>query len=361
MSRIYQRGDYWYIDYTYRGKRIRESIGHSKKIADLKLKDIELKIARDEQLGIQETKKVLFRDFAEEYLNYSKANKAPKSYGRDISSLRRNLIPCFGNRYISEINQYEIDQYKIKRLENVTPATVNRELACLKHLYTKAIEWGITAHNPAKKVKNFKEQIGRVKYLTAEQIKDLINNCSDGIRPIVITAVNTGMRRGEILNLKWSDVDLLNRKITILKTKNKEVRIIPINGLLYQELRRMPRNGEYLFSKEDGRPYGDPKRAFKSALKSACIKDFRFHDLRHTFASHLALSGIDIRTIQELLGHKDIRLTMRYSHLSPGHLQEAVNILGTKLAHSVREKKPSYVSYEKSMAPVAQLDRATDF
>lgn len=344
MSRIYQRSDYWYIDYTYRGKRIRESIGRSKKIADLKLKDIELKIARDEQLGIQETKKVLFRDFAEEYLNFSKANKAPKSYKRDITSLRRNLIPNFGNRYISEINQYEIDQYKIKRLENVTPATVNRELACLKHLYTKAIDWGIVAQNPAKKVKSFKEQVGRVKYLTIEQIKDLINNCSDGIRPIVIMAVNTGMRRGEILNLKWSDVDLLNRKITITKTKNNEVRIIPINGILYQELKRIPRNGEYVFSKKDGKPYSDPKTAFQSALKRAGIEDFRFHDLRHTFASHLALSGIGIRTIQELLGHKDIKLTMRYSHLSPGHLQEAVNLLGTNLAHSMPAKKLSSVS-----------------
>jgi site-specific recombinase XerD len=107
----------------------------------------------------------------------------------------------------------------------------------------------------------------------------------------------------------------------------------------------LPRYGEYVFSKENGDKYGNPNTAFQNALKRAGIKNFKFHDLRHTFASQLALCGIDIRTIQELLGHKDIRLTMRYSHLSPGHLQEAVNILGTNLAHSSSRKEEIFVTH----------------
>jgi integrase len=137
------------------------------------------------------------------------------------------------------------------------------------------------------------------------------------------------MRKSEILNLKKREVDLENRKITVIKTKNNESRVIPMNQNLYEELMALSRNpnGDYIFSDSNGRPFGDIKKGFSAALKRAGIEDFRFHDLRHTFGSYLVMKGVDIRTVQQVMGHKQIRMTMRYSHLSPEYVQEAIGRL----------------------------------
>jgi integrase len=142
-------------------------------------------------------------------------------------------------------------------------------------------------------------------------------------------ALNTGMRRGEILNLKWSDINMRTGTIIIRKSKNNEVRMIPINDTLKQSLEQIgpQQSNEYVFGNGNGKPYVTIKTGFKAAVRRAGITDFRFHDLRHTFASHLIMSGVDIKSVQELLGHKDIRMTIRYSHLSNAHLQEAVKRL----------------------------------
>ena len=144
-------------------------------------------------------------------------------------------------------------------------------------------------------------------------------------------ALNTGMRKSEILDLRWENIDLDNRAITIRKSKNNEIRIIPINELLYGVLKKLynHKTSEYVFTRF-GNPVRDVRTAFNNALKLASIEDFRFHDLRHTFASHLVMNGAHLRTVQQLMGHKDIKMTMRYSHLSKDFVQEAVENLGAK-------------------------------
>jgi len=226
MARIYKRGKNWYLDFTYRGKRVRKAVGHSKKVALLALEDIEVRIAKEEHLGIYENKRVLFEEFAKDYLEYSKANKAPGSYRRDIVNIH-NLTVDFGGKLLSEITAEKIERYKAKRIKKVSPASVNRELSCLSHMFTLAIRWNIVSKNPMKSVEKFKEPPGRVRFLTLDEIERLIKACSPHLRPIVITALNTGMRKSEILNLKWKDVDLTQRTITIRKSKNNEIRIIP--------------------------------------------------------------------------------------------------------------------------------------
>ena len=135
-----------------------------------------------------------------------------------------------------------IEKYKADRLQCVTPATVNRELACLKYMYTKAIEWEYVKTNPAKTVKLLKEPPGRLRYLKPEEVDALLKACADHLRPIVVTALNTGMRKSEILNLKWNELDLGNRKITVANSKNNEKRVIPINETLYSEsYRHLPK------------------------------------------------------------------------------------------------------------------------
>jgi len=141
---------------------------------------------------------------------------------------------------------------------------------------------------------------------------------------------------------KWSRIDLENRRITVINAKNNESRVIPLNRTLYDELldlSKKPR-GEYVFGDRSGRPYGDIKKGFSSALKKAGIGDFRFHDLRHTFGSHLVMQGVDLRTIQQVMGHKEIRMTMRYSHLSHERVREAIeklDSLWTVFGHRVTQ------------------------
>jgi len=323
---IFQKGKNWYIDYYLKGRRKRKKIGHSKKLATQVLKDVQLKIAKGEYLGIFEEKKIAFNDYAKQYLAYSKANKAWSTYKRRDRFSIDHLVSFFKDKYLFEITPEMIEKYKAMRLEKVSPASVNRELACLKHMFTKAIEWGYVNSNPAKTVKLLKEPPGRLRYLRPEEIKKLLDTCSDHVRSIVITAVNTGMRKSEILNLRWNDVDLRNRKITVVNAKNNETRVIPINQTLYQELLNLSQKpkGKCVFSDQNGHPYGDIKKGFSAALKRAGIEDFRFHDLRHTFGSHLVMQGVDLKTVQQVMGHKDIKMTMRYSHLSPEYVQEAM-------------------------------------
>jgi integrase len=333
---IFQKGDQWYIDYYVKGRRKRKKIGPSRKLAGDVLKDVQVKIAKGEYLGVYEEKKILFEEYAKEYLKYSKANKAPSTYRRDEVSLNPNLIPVFKGVYLYEITPEMVEQYKAARLSDVEPATVNREIACLRNLFNKAVAWRYVRRNPVHGVKMLKEPPGRIRYLESAEITALLKaidtlprKSGAYLKPIVVMALNTGMRKAEILNLKWSAVDLNARKITILKSKNNEVRTVPVNDTLFEALNKLYKASEtrYVFAHSDGDAFRNVRRSFDRALKLAKIQDFVFHDLRHTFASHLVMSGCNLRTVQQLMGHKDIKMTMRYSHLSKEHLQDAVSKL----------------------------------
>jgi len=331
---VYRRGNTWYIDFYVRGQRIRKKIGPSRKLAELALKDAEVKIAKGDYLGIYEERKIPFSDYAKQYLEYSKTNKAKRSYERDVTSLRVHLVPYFGRYWLANISTKMIEDYKAERKNRVNPATVNRELACLKNMFTKAVEWGYLKANPAKGVKLLKEKPKTPRYLTKEEVCSLLEACPPRIYALVATAVNTGMRRGELLNLEWTDVDLNKRTITVRNkeewhTKNYESRTIPVNDFLYEVLSKHPHHirSPYVFCNPDGSKYNNIWLNFEAALKKAGIEHLPFHSLRHTFASHLVMSGVDLATVQKLLGHKNIKTTMRYSHLAPDHLKGAVERL----------------------------------
>lgn len=155
-----------------------------------------------------------------------------------------------------------------------------------------------------------------------------METCSDALRPILVTALNTGMRKSEILNLKWVQVDLKARRIRVEKTKSGKVRHIPINDVLLYELRRLKGKNSYVFfNPETRKPYLDMKKGFKAACRRADIKGMRFHDLRHTFASRLVEKGVDIETVRDLLGHHSILITQRYAHSSRERKRAAVELL----------------------------------
>lgn len=326
---VYKKGKNWYIDYYVKGRRKRRKIGPSKKLAQQVLKDVHVKLAKGEYLGVYDEKKILFEDFSEQYLVFSKNNKAESTYNRRDKVSVSHLKEAFQGRFLFDITPRMIENYKAKRLKKVSPATVNRELACLKHMYNKAMEWDAVKSNPVKKVKLLKEPPGRLRYLSQDEVPKLLDACNGYLRSIVITALNTGMRKGEILALKWQEVDLHHRKITVKKPKNNEVRVIPINETLYQELSELyeDSDSDYVFANGDGQRFGDIKKGFSLALERAEIEDFHFHDLRHTFGSYLVMQGIDLKTVQQVMGHKEIKTTMRYSHLSPEYVQQAMGRL----------------------------------
>jgi integrase len=153
--------------------------------------------------------------------------------------------------------------------------------------------------------------------VTKEETLELLKNCSEKLRPMVICAMNTGMRLGEILNLKWRDVDFENAIITVEHSKSGLSRRIPVNQQLWNTLRNLEKFSgcPYVFN-HDGKRYTYVRKAFGNAVKKAGIETFRFHDLRHHFASNLAMAGVNLKAIQVLLGHKSFDMTLRYAHLS---------------------------------------------
>jgi len=198
-------------------------------------------------------------------------------------------------------------------------------------MFTKAMEWGYSQTNPAKQVRLFNPANARLRYLSMEEASSLLNACDEPLKTIVLIALHTGMRRGEILKLKWKDIDLVNEIIHIENTKNGKRRDIPMTKTLKGALEKLKLNAvsDWVFVRKDDKtkPLCDIRNIFKRALNKCGISNFTFHDLRHTAASYMVMRGVDLRTVQDILGHNDLRMTMRYSHLSPLHRKKAVEVL----------------------------------
>jgi integrase len=323
---VYKKEKNWFIDYRYQGKRIREKVGPSKRLAEKALAARRGEIAQGKFSLEAVSPTPLFEVFSDAYLEYSRANK--RSHERDRYSILR-LSKHFAGMRLSQITPWLIEKYKVQRRSEVKPATVNRELACLKHMFSMAIQWGRVKENPVKKVKLFREDNQNLRYLSLEEIQLLVDASSERLRPIILTALNTGMRKAEILNLEWDHIDFGRRAITVVDSKNSEGRTIPMNDALTHTLNavRLQSKSQYVFGYSGGGPYSNADSAFQKAIQKAGIKKCRFHDLRHTFASHLVMSGVDLVTVKELLGHRTIKMTMRYSHLSQDHKRNAVERL----------------------------------
>ncbi len=328
----YLKGGNWYIDYYVDGRRKREMIGPSKVLAEKVLAKRKVEIAENKFLDIRKESKIKFEVFADEYLElHCKPNN--KGWERADAPNLEALKKFFAGKYLYEITPQDIERFRTERLEKVQKSTVNRIVNCLSSLFNRAIEWGKATSNPAAKVKLFKVSNKRVRYLEKEEIEKLLSHCCEHLKPIVVVALNTGMRKSEILGLKWRDIDIKRSIIHLLETKNGEKREVPMNTIVQKTIIGVFKNPEsqYIFCNKHGQPYGSIKKSFSTACEKAGIINFRFHDLRHTFASQLVMSGVDLNTVRELLGHKSLAMTLRYSHLSPDHKKRAVDILGQRM------------------------------
>jgi integrase len=349
--RVFERkgnkGSTWCIDFTYKGRRTVKAVGPDQKMAKLAAKKIEMQIFEGKFFPESRRCKVRFRDFAEEYME-KHSRRTKRSWPRDEQSLKR-LLPCFGDVFLSDITPRMIENYRIKReKDGVKPATINREHALLKNMFTKAINWEIVRDNPAKKVPMGKEE-PRIRFLSKEEISHLLDAAESDrapyLMPILVLALNTGMRKGEILNLRWVDVDFERRAIQVKKTKNDQPREVPMTDWLFDTLwdwKQKRLDTEFVFTHNNRQPIRSLRTAFERALKRAGIEDFRFHDLRHTAASQMYMSGLDIKFIKEIGGWKTLQMVDRYSHISTEHKRASMLIFESHL-HPAIDTKPQQI------------------
>jgi integrase len=241
-----------------------------------------------------------------------------------------------------------------------SPASVNRKLELLSRILSMAVDYGMIPSNPCQRVRKFRLNNRRERYLSVEEegrlMKVLVGRRSH-LRPIVILALNTGMRRGEILNLEWWQVDFSTNRLIVTKTKSGKPRHIPMNQIVRETLLELKEtsNGRLVFEskKNPGHPILDPKKGFKAALKDAKIDNFRFHDLRHTAGTRLAEAGADAFTIKDILGHASIQTSAIYVHATDQGNRRALTALGQyaeKLGHKL-------VTNEKEQTEQPALNR----
>jgi len=222
--------------------------------------------------------------------------------------------------------------------------------------------------NPAKKVKLFPEPPRKFRVLPDEEFRRMYEVSSETLKTVLLIARSCGLRRNEILNLKWKNINLKQGYITVEESKNNESRNVPINELLMQRLKSIKNNeSEFLLSHENGEPFKSVKKAFHGALKRSGIEKCTLHDLRHTFGTMLGMAGVDIATIKELMGHKDVKMTMRYSHPTPDHKKHAVELIKLKTMDTYLDTrynsealKDNVTTLNHYNVPVAQQDRAQD-
>ena len=348
---IYRIGKNYFIDYYGPDrKRHREVAGTKLSDAATKKEEIREQIRKGKYPA---ERKKYTTTFEELIKKYKEIFQDQKSFVSSKKFALKSIEEYFAGRLLSQITSYDIESYKrLRRETRITvtrrkgenrfvvdtgriraDATVNRNLACLSHLFSKAVEWEMMEESPLKKMRNvfFKENNQRTRFLTEEEINRLLAVEYEGLpsylKPIIATAIYTGLRKGEIFNLKWKDVDLERGLIYVRVNKQNRLQVKMVNDDLINIFMKLPVKGEYLFHDEEGNPIKDLKRSFHTALKMAGIKDFRFHDLRHTSCSYMTMRGAPIQAVQNHAGHSSVKMTMRYSHLSPAFQKGSVQLL----------------------------------
>jgi integrase len=287
-----------------------------------------------------------------------------KSGAATVKRIRSNYAHLM-QRPLVDINLWVIEKWRSEELKRgKAKTTINRDITTLKACLSKAVEWELLDANPLQKLKPIRtDGLTRARYLTASEESALRNALgereeqlrknrasgnawrrarqqaelpdlstvafADYLQPMVLLSLNTGLRRGEILQLRWADVDLLQRELIVRgdNAKSGKTRHIPLNNealTTLQQWRSDARSTAWVFAGNDGERMQAVKTSWKGVLHSAAILDFRWHDLRHHFASRLVMNGVDLNTVRELLGHSDLTMTLRYAHLSPEHKADAV-------------------------------------
>lgn len=306
------------------------------------------------ELGFTPPSKDTFADLASRYITHQTPRLSDKEFERQSLIVENHLKPFFAGR-IRDIRRPDVQRYMTERGAKVKPASVRKEVNVLKHMLGLAVEWELIPWSPADKVKLPKPPAGRVRYAQPTELRALIEACPEWLRPVAALAVSTGMRRSEILKLRWLDVDLAHNRILLPQTKNGEGRIVYLNRGASATLRALPFGPETKATDKLFPDLSPPQvsMAFQRACRESGLLDFHFHDLRHTAASWLRMQGADIHTVALLLGHKDLRMAARYQHLSPAFLSEAVGRLDSVFGLESPLRVPEKPALKEALALTA--------
>ncbi|MGC9975560.1 MAG: site-specific integrase [Syntrophales bacterium] len=333
---IYKRGPVWWMSFTCQGKHFRKSTEtDDKELAQRIFDKVKGEIAERNWFEKLPGEDITFTEMMDKYMSeHSAVNKAPRSHERD-KGLRKKLEPVFGNMILTEISPRHIAEYKVmRRKDGVSPRTVNYELALMSHAFNLAIrEWEWVKDNPVSRVR--KERVNNFieRWLTLEEEDKLLKASPEWLRQIITFAIYTGLRQGEIIDLKWSQVDLSRRTVTILEQKNRSVDTLPLNRTALDvlcEKAKCPHNDEdRVFPNQNGKRFGHYNliRSFHLAIRKAGIRKLRFHDLRHTFATRLVQSGVDLYQVQKLGRWKNTSMILRYAHHFTESLRAGIEVM----------------------------------
>lgn len=265
------------------------------------------------------------------YLEYSETNK--KSYHTDKSRVKL-IKEYFGETtLIKDIKPEKVEKFKDFLInKGRSKATVNRYLETVFTAFKMALDNEYLIVNPCKSIKKFPLKNYSIRYLKEDEEQRLFEILPKYLKGIVLVALNTGLRKGNILELKWEQINFDFKFIEVLENKGNKHIMLPLNETLYSFFQQTPesdRIGYVFINPETREPYVDIKKAWKTALEAAKIEKFRFHDLRHTVGTRLAKENVPVNVIKEILAHSDIKTTMRYVHCTQGAKLEALSKLNS--------------------------------
>lgn len=348
---IYQdkKSKKWYFEAMIRGVRYHRAIPEAvtKRDAETYFNAFKTDLLRGKLELVENIGCKLFKELVSVYVEYSKTNH--RSYKTNVAKAYK-FEKLWGNKQLKDISPIDIEKYKINRKKEIKvkekivdgvkiPAkyisntTINRDIEVLRKMFNLAIQNNWLSKNPCKGITKLRQENKIERYLTPDEEIRLINACSgrfEYMKPIIQFALNTGMRKEEILSLTWKCINFENNKITLLDTKNGKKRYIPINSTVRSILKEAHKQKvcEYVFVNPiTQKRYCDLKRAFVSLCNKANIENFRFHDLRHTSATRMVGAGVPITMVKDILGHSDIHTTMRYAHAITEQSLDAIETL----------------------------------
>jgi excisionase family DNA binding protein len=341
LRKTRQGRDRWYIDYPDgQGRRQRQVIrdAQTRGEALIALQGRVREIFDGKHHPRRSTEHLTFNQLADRFIReYSIRTK--RSWKTDewrLVAIREHL----GNMGLAQITASEILEYRQARLKaGRSELTANREIALLKTMFGFACENGLMSENPARRVKMFSEKdTARARTLSLDEELRLLPALSPELRSLVVVALHTGLRLGEVLGLCWCDVNLEKKTVRVEHTKSKKARFIPVNSVLHAELgmlRGTSGNQSLVF------PFKrrSVRTGFENACKGAAILDFTFHDLRRTFGTRLLEKGVDIVTISRLYGHSSVLVTQNYLHPADELSREAVEFLAEGHGEKAQERE----------------------
>lgn len=337
---VIKRGKSYWIDIGFNRRRIRKrSPDNTHKGAKNYELFLRQKISKGESFEKKEQSlKYTFKEFALVWLkNYVENNNKPSECEIRRYILNSTLIPYFGKKFIDEISSYDIENYKnlLQKQRKLAPKSINNYLSILSMCLKTSIDWNMNKNLP--RIKFLKVAPQKYDFLTEEEMESLLKN-SEGIwHDMILLALKTGLRFGEIIALRWVDVNFKNQSIIVCRNivrgyegspKNNRIRTVPLTVSVIQMLNVRNKNSEYIFHSL-GKPlkYNYCRRKLHEECQKSNIRYISWHVLRHTFATHLAVKGVSVFSIKELLGHSDIKMTMRYSHPNFTMLRSAIEAL----------------------------------